>query len=100
MIKIPKFKKRVSRQEVILDIDDKYLLVFLSSLLTEQERYTKGNVDMMKKILNIGHSSLLVHIKRLKRSSLVQEIRIPPKNINKVFLITKKGREVVQLLWD
>lgn len=82
-------KKRVSRSEVVLDVDDIEILRLLGR---------DGHLDAIKKLLHISHKSLLVHLNRLASREFIEIYREKANYKVKVVMITPKGKHLIDVL--
>lgn len=88
------FEKRKARSKVLLDIDDFYILCELSP----EEKVMGLELEELKKHMNMSHSALLVHLKRLQGLNLIGVMKSPEKYKFKIVFITKNGKRIKEEL--
>mgnify|MGYP001607341612 CR=1 FL=1 len=75
-----------------MDIDDISMLNFLS------RKNRLGDFDYLKKVLNISHNALLVHLNRLKENGFIHIYREKKNYKIKVVFLSPKGKDLLDLL--
>lgn len=87
-------RKRSFRSNVIIDVDDWYILRILGH--SGLETYT--DLPTLKKHTNLSDKAIGLHLKRLKTHDFI-DIRRSDKNFRaKIVILTKNGRKIVDAL--
>lgn len=88
MKRVLRHEKRIARAEVIFDTDDYFILSNIIPAIGTPE-------EVIKKILNLSHKSLLIHLKRLASHNLIRMVRSEENYKRKILEITPAGFELI-----
>lgn len=112
--------KRIARAETILDIDDFFIMWNLRDYIgtfgivrdlkedefggtSESDETIKPKlmgIENLKRLMNLSHKGLLVHLKRLEKHNFLRVIRSKKNYKVKLVALTYPGKDVLRYLLD